>query len=583
HTLKEVLKRSKLVETREGLSPVRALMCMFIMAVILTISLGTFPIEEYTYGWLKDYHHWAKSVHEGSGWGFFSLGVIGKPIVIVIIVSSLIILLILVYKATGWLITLILFIQLLDEYKQTVSSYIMIIGAFGFVFFEFAILVASVGFGRWLLVDGHFEAPKKILEPFLWFFFGILLLAIIKPAWNTTSTPDIPTETVTKPAPSETSPVTPEPTQYLRPTDLPLACPEILLSTGKPSNEQVTEILSTLNISHPSSDVACREKLKAATAEMQRNLPSLPTEARPAAMLLLAATLEKLDDQSAARSYYRDLIPLGGDYGASGVIRTQELELKDPEKLEAFYNKTLTEPALEGWFDTSGKWERTSTHQAARQGLMRLREDRFYIGLFDWLRSKSPFLITYAYLFVLLVLAAASRILVFPSILTAARLYVLSPRIASELARVKRDYAGDPAEINRRTFNIYPLNGINLRRALLRFPIEIGILILFWISFKAWEPQMALDGAQFFWASNVLEPNGNTLTAWVGLMSVLAVITPQSGNSAGKRLFAAMFGASIFALVPWYFDWPAFVLIFLMCISLATTAIQLMSIATIRR
>lgn len=264
-------------------------------------------------------------------------------------------------------------------------------------------------------------------------------------------------------------------------------------------------------------------------------------------------------------------------------MRTRELELADSEKLEAFYKKTLEDPTLDGWFRTSEKWERTSTHQAARHGLMKLQQEELSIRLFNWLRSKSLFSTGYAYLFVLLMLAAASRILVFPSILMAARLSVVGPRIASKLQTIRRDYAENPVELQRRTFDIYRSNNINMSWVFLRIPAEIGILIFVWMTFRQWEFQMTLDGAQFFGVSNLIEPNGGILWAWVALTGVLAAITPQYGSSAAKRLFATTFGISIFALVPWYFDWPAFVLIFLMCVSLTSTAIQLLLVANINR
>lgn len=351
--------------------------------------------------------------------------------------------------------------------------------------------------------------------------------------------------------------------------------PQILKK--KPEVDQVTAALAQLDRMPLNPD--SRQQLKADVDTLQQRLPSLPFEVRPAVNLLIAAALEKLGDRTAALSYYHTLT-LDGDehnqYNSTSKLRKSEMEISDPDELEELYGDVLKKAEVEGWFRTAGSWERTTTHRAAWLGLARLHKDKTPVSLFNWLRSQSVFPIPYAYLFVLIVLTLVAKIIELPVLIRVARLNLITSRLGSEIARIKQETAGDPMKMNSRIAELYKWHGVNPASGCLLIIIEIAFFIGVWLSLRAWVPQMTLDGAKFFWVADILQPNYNLLIAWIGIGLFMILITPPVAGAAAAKLVGGLFGLSIIAVIAWFFDWPAYVMIFLMLLGSLSTFINRM-------
>lgn len=131
-------------------------------------------------------------------------------------------------------------------------------------------------------------------------------------------------------------------------------------------------------------------------------------------------------------------------------------------------------------------------------------------------------------------------------------------------------------KMNSRIAELYKWHGVNPASGCLWTVIEIAFVSGVLLSLHAWAPQMALDGAKFFWVADILQPNHNLLIAWVGIGLFMIVITPQVAGAAAARLVGGLFGLSIIAAIAWFFDWPAYVMIFLVLWGLLSMWINLM-------
>ena len=341
--------------------------------------------------------------------------------------------------------------------------------------------------------------------------------------------------------------------------------------------DQVTTALMRLESRMP--DPVGDQKLRTEINVLQNQLPLLSKETRSVTTFLIAAALEKLDPK-AALSYYAMLIQAKDPYTITGKIRKSELEATDSDHLEKIYKEALEKPATEGWFRTARSWEQTTTHRAANLGLVDLRKDKISIRILDWLRSNSLFPLPYAYLFALITLALAAKLVELPFLVATVRIHaILKPQIE----RIRQETAEDSVKRNSQIAEIYKNHGISDAFGMFHWFIDIAFAIWILLSLRAWAPQMELDGAKFFWIMNIFEPSYSVLVVWVIMGFSFMMLISKGDKSNHDPLITSITGSmgSSLVIVPaiaWFFDWPAYMTIAWMLLWVLSTGIQLILI-----
>ena len=342
-----------------------------------------------------------------------------------------------------------------------------------------------------------------------------------------------------------------------------------LLANQRLVVDQVTKAL--MQIDSRASDPTGDQRLRTEINVLQNQLPILSKETRSVTTFLIAAALEKID-LKAATFYYDRLTQGDGQYVATGRIRKSELEATDPDQLEKVYKESLEKPATEGWFRTTGSWERTTTHRTASLGLMDLRKDNISIRLFDWLRSKSFLPLSYAYLFVLTVLAIMLELIKLPFLVATLRIDdILKPGVE----RIKKKTAKDLIENQLAEF--YKRLGVDPALGMVYWFIDIAFAIWILWSLRAWAPQMELDGSIFLWITDIFQPSHSLLFVWfIAGISFLVIATTNDPNGSSEVLISANFALSLIVpAIAWFFDWPAYMTIAWMLLWGISAGIQL--------
>lgn len=336
--------------------------------------------------------------------------------------------------------------------------------------------------------------------------------------------------------------------------------------------DQITTAL--IQLDGRKSDSISNQKLRTEIDVLQKQLPLMSNQTRSAAALLIAAALEKLGDQTAARSYYAKLIEGGDSYIVTGRMRRSELDASNLDQLENAYKKTLEKPATEGWFRTAGLWEQTTAHRAANLGLADLRKDKISIRLLDWLRSKSLFPLPYAYLFALTVLAIVLGFIKLPLLVTMLR---INNMLKPEVDYIRENTAKNSNERNTKIAELYKNHGVNGFGLLL---IDIAFAIWIVLSLRAWAPQMELDGSKFFWITDIFQPSYSALIVYAAMGVLLAGLVQKKlthdPDDPLTTLVAVSMGLPfIIPAIAWFFDWPAYMVIAWMVLWGISAGIQL--------
>ncbi|MDS4031399.1 MAG: hypothetical protein RKO66_15200 [Candidatus Contendobacter sp.] len=342
-----------------------------------------------------------------------------------------------------------------------------------------------------------------------------------------------------------------------------------LLANQKLVVDQVTKAL--MQIDSRASDPTGDQRLRTEINVLQNQLPILSKETRSVTTFLIAAALEKID-LKAATFYYDRLTQGDGQYVATGRIRKSELEATDLDQLEKVYKESLEKPATEGWFRTTGSWERTTTHRTASLGLMDLRKDNISIRLFDWLRSKSFLPLSYAYLFVLTVLAIMLELIKLPFLVAILRIDgILKP----EVERIKKKTAKDLIENQLAEF--YKRLGVDPALGMVYWFIDIAFAIWILWSLRAWAPQMELDGSIFLWITDIFQPSHSLLFVWfiAGISFLVIAIANDPNGSSAVLIIANSALSFIVPAIAWFFDWPAYMAIAWMLLWGISAGIQL--------
>lgn len=164
--------------------------------------------------------------------------------------------------------------------------------------------------------------------------------------------------------------------------------------------------------------------------------------------------------------------------------------------------------------------KRQADEQERQLTLMAGRSDALSMALFQYLRNHSPFRPQYAYLFIMLVIVGAYRAISFPLSVRASRMRARTRWLDATVR------AQGPAELTRRCAFAARLG----RDYPIVDPVVWGLvgadlIFLVWgdIALHAFLPQMALDGARFYWVSNLGGSDGGLALACAALWSTVGV------------------------------------------------------------
>lgn len=325
-----------------------------------------------------------------------------------------------------------------------------------------------------------------------------------------------------------------------------------------PWREEVTAALQEIWEMYPAA--AARE-----SAELGARWTGRAGEESPETGLLFAVALERAGDPGAAEAY-RDLLASGPatPWGASARARLRQLagagqsgETDDLEK------ETAQEPEAAGWFLVGDRWRWTTSRRAALESLLAARSKGISIRFLELVRSWSTFPTAYGYLFVFLVLTLGIKALAFPlhvkGAQSAARLRALQP----EVARIQRDYGDDPEEQGRQIVALWQREGMTPWNGCIVGVVDFIFVIWALVTLADFTPRLALDGARFGWITDLSRPDLGILFLWLGLSLLQGLIgrinMPAQG---GQMMIGALVAGLLFMGIAWFWDWPAYVLIF---------------------
>lgn len=357
------------------------------------------------------------------------------------------------------------------------------------------------------------------------------------------------------------------------------------LNGTEASRETVTSSLNAiagLSQSGAANEAALLRAVKTtASAEGQR-----------AALLLLGAALEKAGDLSGARAAYQELVSQAREtsYAASASYRLRTLEdpNRSPGEQEKFYEKLYEEGAAQkgaqqGWFLVSNQWSWTDSRRATSQALIDLRSTELSFRLFSWLRSKSTFPAPYAYLFVLLALSVGVKILALPLYVRAAKLQLQFRQLAPEVAYINAIYEYDPPTKQQKLAELYQERGLNVLWGCAVGLIDLIFVIWSLVALSDFAPQMALDGASFWWIPDVLQRDMGILIVAVGLVLLQNMInSAYQPSSVGQIACGSLIFGAIFVGIAWGLQWPAAAIIFWVLLSLIGLLLNLILVGILK-
>jgi len=328
------------------------------------------------------------------------------------------------------------------------------------------------------------------------------------------------------------------------------------LRTQPVRHEAITAALQALWQLPPPAATRETQKLRAFQA-------STEGEAKRAAGLLLGVALERARDSAAAAETYRAVLSAGPATPYAISARARLRRLTDGEKPEDLERRMSREPETQGWFLVGDRWQWTRSRQAALESLLARRADHLSIRFLELLHSKSTFPPAYSYLFVFLALGLGVKVLALPLSVKSAKLTVQLGRLRPEIERIHSLYRGDPARLQQETMALWQQHGIKLWGGCAVGLVDLIFVIWALVALADFVPRLALDGARFGWVSDLSQPNLGVVLLWFGVSLVPGVIAAARQPGQGAQMMTAvLFSGVLFVGIAWYWDWPAYVLIF---------------------
>lgn len=331
----------------------------------------------------------------------------------------------------------------------------------------------------------------------------------------------------------------------------------------EPDPSLVTHALNELRTLPPSEAVQRVEGWK-------RTLPK-------ASGLLNAMVLEQMGRQDQARAAFEEIKanhPGSSPYFHSAGARLRLLGLP-PNQLESEYRALADQEQAGvawGWYLVNQRWTWSIQRQAYLQGLMDLRATFLSVRFLDYLKSRSPLGPAHAYLFMLLILIAASRLATLPILFRGAQTALQLKELAPQVQHIQRIYAGDPVAGANQLNKLYQQRGVNPWLGCLVFLLDLVFVVWCLITLSSYSPRLALDGARFLWIKDITQFDFIIVLVWLVLAFLqhhLSGATASSPYNPRQLLAGSILLGAVFLWVAWYFQWPAYVFIFWGLLTLA--------------
>lgn len=290
------------------------------------------------------------------------------------------------------------------------------------------------------------------------------------------------------------------------------------------------------------------------------------SEGRHAAGLLAGAALELANDSGRAAEVYGAVVAEAANtpYAVSAAFRRHAIEqaAAPPSEADKSYEKIAAETEAEGWFRLPGGWGWTTTRRAAWQALVGLRSSYLSFRLFAFLREKSLFPPHLSYLFVLLVLGVGTKLLALPLYFKGAQFMGGLRRLQPEIEHIQRAY-GDTGDAQQRINALYREHGLNPLAGCAVVALDWIFVVWAFYALSSFAPQLALDGARFWWVADVTQRDLYIMLAWAGCsLLALATTSQWQDESAGQTSCGFLVMAAAVVAGGWYWQLPAYVFIF---------------------
>ena len=204
---------------------------------------------------------------------------------------------------------------------------------------------------------------------------------------------------------------------------------------------------------------------------------------------------------------------------------------------------------------------------------------------FRFIEQHAPLPKQYAYLLIFLAISLGGKVVGLPLYLESIKFAGFCRRNEYEISSIRQmsdqEDRGKAMLALYAEHNVKPLSGCGI------FLLDTVIIIWGWASLFGYKFQLAADGAAFWHAPDVTVFNASILGLWAAVATVDSIIIsrqPTSDISAGAYAACLIFGVAVIAAIAWHFHWPAYVLLFIITLTLVgrllTTAFQIYIKAT---
>ena len=120
-------------------------------------------------------------------------------------------------------------------------------------------------------------------------------------------------------------------------------------------------------------------------------------------------------------------------------------------------------------------------------------------------------------------------------------------------------------------------NNVDIRPGCLILFLDLIFFVWILTTLVAFSPQMALDGARFSWVRDITHYDFSIIPLFiaVAVLNALTIGPGQFGQSAGQIVVGSAISGLLLWVAAWYFEWPVYVFILWMVLSLLGLLIQL--------
>lgn len=387
--------------------------------------------------------------------------------------------------------------------------------------------------------------------------------------------PDAETTGLAQPEPVSTPVPTPEPI----PEIVPIPAEWNWLTAGEVEPARMTAALN--EIWHGSDQEA--DAITRVLEAVQQNAAG---DGGYAAGLLTAVAWERAAEPEKAYNAYQAVINLATEtpYAASAAFRQRFLPLSppdeslsyaervsnwsqrrsrpDPSNVTKIYELVLREPEKEGWFLTDSRWAWSTTHTVIQEPLTELRSTDLSFIFFQYLRARSPFPKEYAYLFVFLVLAVGIKGLALPLYVRSTRLTVKTRQLQPQVNQIRRLYDFNASLGEAKVQELYASQKINPADGCAIAAVDLIFFLWAIYAIIAFAPQLKVDGASFFWISDVTRRDFFILVIWAVTAVVSYQVTMKAARGGRVDSSGLITFFIFYVIFLWFLNLPAALFIF---------------------